>query len=76
MNYDFTVVIEQDGDAFHAFVPHLPGCHSFGGSVEEAQKNIAEAVELHVEAMIADGEEVPTEALPFFISRMSVPIAA
>jgi len=26
----FTVVLEPDRDGFHAYVPTLPGCHSFG----------------------------------------------
>ncbi len=76
MNYDFTIVIEPDDDGFHAFVPALPGCHSHGNTLDEAQANIAEAVELHVEAMIEDGEDVPIERTPYFVSRMSIPIAA
>ncbi len=27
---NFTVVIEPDGEEFHAYVPALPGCHTFG----------------------------------------------
>lgn len=75
-NYDFTVVIEPDGEAFHAFVPVLSGCHSFGESVEEAKQNIAEAIELHVESMIEKGVEVPIEKEPVLVTRLSVPIAA
>ncbi len=76
MNYDFTIVIEPDEVGFHAFVPALPGCHSHGTTLDETQANIAEAVELHVEAMIEDGEDVPIEGTPYFVSRMSIPIAA
>ena len=75
-SYDFTIVIEPDEDGFHAFVPILSGCHSFGESVEEAKKNIAEAIELHVQSMISDGEEIPVEKEPVLITRLSVPIAA
>jgi predicted RNase H-like HicB family nuclease len=75
-SYDFTIVIEPDEDSFHAFVPVLPGCHSFGESVEEAKKNIAEAIELHVESMLEDGEEIPLEKEPVLVTRLSVPIAA
>ena len=57
-NYQFTVVIEPDEHGFHAFVPALPGCHSFGDTVEEAQANIHEAMELHMETMIEDNESV------------------
>ena len=47
--YQFTVVIEPDEDAYHAYVPALPGCHTFGSTVEEAQANIKEAIALHIE---------------------------
>ena len=57
----FTVVIEPDEEGFHAYVPVLPGCHTFGDTVEEARANIAEAIELHIESMVRDGESVPLE---------------
>jgi predicted RNase H-like HicB family nuclease len=38
--YQFTVVIEPDEEGFHAFVPALPGCHTFGVTIEEAHTNI------------------------------------
>ena len=59
--YSFTVVIEPDEDGFHAFVPALPGCHTFGDTVDEARANIAEAIELHVASLLEDGEPVPFE---------------
>lgn len=73
--YQFTVVIEPDEQGFHAYVPALPGCHSFGDTVEEAQANIHEAIELHVEAMIEDGEAVPVQHDPIVITRISIPVA-
>lgn len=75
MTYEFTIVIEPDESGFHAFAPALPGCHTFGDTIEEARANIAEAVELHVESMLEDGEDVPVEGAPFFVSRLSVPVA-
>ena len=53
--YQFTVVIEADENAFHAYVPALPGCHTFGDTVEEAQANIKEAIALHIECMQENG---------------------
>lgn len=58
----FTLIIEPDGDAFHAYVPSLPGCHTFGATVEEARANLLEAVALHIESMAADGESPPPAA--------------
>ncbi len=61
MTYQFTVVIEPDEEGYHAFVPALPGCHTFGDTLDEARANIAEAMELHIESMQADGEPILIE---------------
>jgi antitoxin HicB len=74
--HQFTVVIEPDEEAFHAYVPSLPGCHTFGSTIDEARINIAEAIELHIESMLQDGEPIPVEREPVFVTRLSVPVAA
>ncbi len=75
MNYDFTIVIEPDEVGYHAFVPALPGCHTFGDTLDETRANIAETLELHLECMIEDGEKIPLEREPFLVTRVSVPVA-
>ena len=45
-------------------VPSLPGCVSEGDTVDKALANIKEAIELHIESMIAHGEEVPEDFAP------------
>ena len=74
--YQFTVVIEPDEEGFHADAPSLPGCHSWGATIDEARTNILEAMELHIESLREDGEPVLTEPEPFFITKLSVPRAA
>ena len=74
--YQFTVVIEPDEEAFHAYVPALPGCHTFGATIDETRANIAEAMTLHIESMLEAGEEIPVEREPVFVTRLSVPSAA
>lgn len=74
--HQFTVVIEPDEGVFRAYVPSLPGCHTFGTTVEETQKNIAEAIALHIESMEEDGEPIPVEHEPVFITRLSVQVTA
>ena len=69
---NFTIVIEQDEDAFHAFVPVLKGCHSCGDTPEEARENIREAIELYVETLRDLGEEIPIESEPILIERLAV----
>ena len=75
-HYQFTVVIEPDEEAFHAYVPALPGCHTFGDTVEEARENVSEAISLHIECLQKAKELVPVEHEPLFITRLSVPVAA
>lgn len=55
----YAVVIEDAGPNFCAYVPDLPGCVSAGSTVDEVTANIHEAIELHIQLMMEQGEEVP-----------------
>jgi predicted RNase H-like HicB family nuclease len=55
----YAVVIERGRDNLSAYVPDLPGCVTTGKTVEEIQQNIREAIELHLEGMLEDGEPIP-----------------
>ena len=57
--YVFPILIEEDEDGFHAFCPVLRGCHTQGDTIDEAQRNVEEAVGLYVESLVADGESIP-----------------
>ncbi|MGH9612515.1 MAG: type II toxin-antitoxin system HicB family antitoxin [Bryobacteraceae bacterium] len=48
-----------------AMAPTLPGCHSQGETLEEAQRNISEAIELYIESLIGHGSPVPEENQTF-----------
>jgi predicted RNase H-like HicB family nuclease len=53
-------------------VPSLPGCFSQGETREEALENIKEAIALHVEDMIAAGEEVPADLASISVETVAV----
>ncbi|HUU10760.1 MAG TPA: type II toxin-antitoxin system HicB family antitoxin [Phycisphaerae bacterium] len=58
MNYP--VVIHKDADSdYGVTVPDLPGCFSAGGTMDEALAMAREAIELHLEGLIEDGQPVP-----------------
>lgn len=58
----YTVLFEQaDEGGYVAYVPLLSGCHSQGETLEEAEANIAEAIEAYLESLHAHGEEAPVE---------------
>ena len=56
----YLVVIEQGPSSFGAYVPDLPGCIAAGESREEVAILIQEAIELHIEALKAQGQQVPS----------------
>jgi predicted RNase H-like HicB family nuclease len=58
----YLVVIEQSTQGFGAYVPDLPGCVTAGASQDEVLQLIREAIEMHIEAMLKDGEAVPAPA--------------
>jgi predicted RNase H-like HicB family nuclease len=50
------------GDEQHAWgveVPDVPGCFSAGETMAEALENVREALELHFEGLVADGDPFP-----------------
>ncbi len=56
--YRFSVVIEKDRDGYFAFCPELQGCYTQGDSYEEVMENIKDAIRLHVEDRIENGEDI------------------
>ncbi len=59
VRYRFSVIIEKDKDGYFAFCPELQGCYTQGNTYEDVLENIKDAIKLHVEDRIDEGEEVP-----------------
>ena len=57
-NYHISVVVEKDKDGYFAFSPDLQGCYTQGESYEEVIENIRDAIRLHIEERLADGEQI------------------
>lgn len=55
----FLIVIEKANGNYSAYSPDLPGCVATGKTREEAERNMYEAVELHLEGMKEDNLPVP-----------------
>lgn len=58
------LIPDTESGGYVVEVPSLPGCYSQGETREEAIANIREAIALHIESMIAHGEEVPEDVAP------------
>ena len=58
----YTIIIEKGRESgYVAYATALKGCVSQGKTKEEALKNIREAMEVYVEALLEDGLPIPTE---------------
>ena len=55
----YAIVIETAGSNFSAYVPDLPGCVATGTTIEEAEAQIREAIEFHLEGLRADNLPIP-----------------
>jgi predicted RNase H-like HicB family nuclease len=59
--FTFEIVIEKEAEdeGYTAYSPTLPGCVSNGRTIEEAKRNIREAIQQHVESLLAHGAPIP-----------------
>jgi len=67
------IVVEADSDGYFVSCPALQGCYSQGDSYEEAVANIRDAIRLHIEDRLADGEEIP-EGVTVSLSTVEVSV--
>lgn len=56
----YPVVLHKDKHSdYGVIVPDLPGCFSAGKSTDEALTMVQEAIELHLEGLIEEGQPIP-----------------
>ena len=72
----YSVFYEQAREGgYVALVPALAGCHTQGETLEEAERNVKEAIALYLESLAAHGETIPVEG-PSFQGRADIPAPA
>ena len=57
--YRFLIVIEKANGNYSAYSPDLPGCVATGETREEVERNMYEAIEMHVQGLIKDNLPIP-----------------
>ncbi|MDO9530036.1 MAG: type II toxin-antitoxin system HicB family antitoxin [Syntrophales bacterium] len=55
----FLVIIEKAEGNYSAYSPDLPGCIATGATREEAERNMHEAIEMHVRGLLEDNLSIP-----------------
>jgi len=58
--YRFLIVVEEAGQNYSAYSPDLPGCVATGDTREEAERNMYEAIQLHIDGLREDGLPIPS----------------
>jgi antitoxin HicB len=61
-SYSFRTIIEKDGKKYHGSVPALPGCHTYGKTIEETKRNLNEAIEGYLVSCVKHGDTIPTDS--------------
>jgi len=60
LSYRIILRKEPEG-GFTVIVPSLPGCVTYGDTIEKAIEMAKEAIELYIESLKEHGEEIPTD---------------
>ena len=74
--YTFEIVIEreEEDEGYVAYSPTLPGCFSNGKTIEEARRNIREAIQQHVESLLGHHQPIPQNEKIVHVEELTVGI--
>lgn len=62
MQHTFKILLHKEPEGqYTASVPSLPGCITFGNSVEHAIEMAKESIEVYIEELLSRGEEIPND---------------
>ncbi len=62
MKLSYRILLRKEPEGgYTVIVPSLPGCVTYGDTIDEAIKMAKEAIELYIESLKKHGEEIPTE---------------
>ena len=72
--YDFEIVVEKEpeDEGYFAYSPTLPGCFSNGRTIEEARRNIREAIQQHLIVLQSHDQPVPQREQIVHVEALSV----
>lgn len=74
----YTVLLyrEPDDSAYNVVVPSMPGCFTYGATIDEALANAQEAMELWLSVVSDDGGDLPEENVHPIVVDVDVKIPA
>jgi len=74
--YSFQIIIEKEpeDEGYYAYSPTVPGCFSNGKTIEDAQRNIRQAIEQHLASMLEHSQLVPQDDRLVHVEELTVAI--
>jgi predicted RNase H-like HicB family nuclease len=72
--YTFEIVVEKEteDEGYFAYSPTLPGCHSNGKTIEDAKRNIREAIQQHIQSLLAHQQPIPQNEKLVHVEELTV----
>jgi predicted RNase H-like HicB family nuclease len=55
----FLIIIEKTKTGFSSYSPDLIGCVATGRTKKEVEKNMYEAIKMHIEGLKSEGIDIP-----------------
>ncbi len=59
VKHEYTVIYEKGARNWSAYVPDLPGCVGSAKTQAQLVRVMRQAIEFHIEGLVAHGEKVP-----------------
>ena len=69
--HKFLVITEKANGNYSSYSPDLPGCVATGGTREESEQAMYEAIQFHIDGLLAD--DLPIPEPDSFAVYMAVP---
>ena len=63
LRFKIGIVVEPDGDEFHAYCPSLKGLHVSGATQQDALQNVIETAQAWLESLIECGDPIPVDCV-------------
>lgn len=68
----YTVLIYPDDGAYSVSVPALPGCVTWGSTLDDAMRSAQDAIAGHIAALRDTGQDIPEEEASPFVATVEV----
>ncbi len=69
----YGAVFEPTRTGYSVYFPDLPGCVTTGADLEDAQREAADALSLHLHGMEQDGDLIPNPSDTVLMNRDTAP---